>query len=643
MNCLTRRLIIKDKFYHLSSVVQIVFFVFIFNSFRVSGQSFPNPATLSTGQGMAGEADPLWLVSPWYTDNPPNPIGLEFGPALINNNCAPGAWVNPADLPPPINNGNWITGTEASCADNSIYGYRYFRLTLNLPADCNGNSIINSDIYVLELSGYVDNQIANVYVNGVPTGISGGDYSFGGQLNMTLSGPWVSGLNYVDVLVFNAPGAEFNPYGLLLVANSEASSLSDLDGDGISDLDDLCPCQPGLVPDGCALFILGDNSICNGESTTLYVPTSANFSWSNGSINDSIIVSPTQNTSYSVDINFPDGSVSNLDVDVLVHANYEFNQFNTICQGEEITIAGVDYNQSGIYPILLQSTFGCDSLVTLHLNVLQSGFSEQNIEACDSFTWNGVVYNSSGTYSYQLITANGCDSTAILNLIVHPLQEFTETIAACDSYFWQVSNQTYSSSGDYTVTIPDEFGCPATYDLQLDILNTPASPQLTSTVAECPGDTIVISAIYAADATIHWIGPSGFVSDLSSFSIVANEDQMGTYYSFLEDGNCHSDTIALSVDFVNVNHLLEQEFPNVLTINNDDFNEILNLDSYFSSCAHFSLTLFNRWGKKMFVQTEDSPPFDGKTADGELLSSGVYYYLLEHESGQQSGFIYIIH
>lgn len=224
----------------------------IFTNFHA--QTFPNPATLSTGQGTPGTIDPLWLASPWYTTSPPNPMGLTYISTLINNNCAPGAWVNPASLPAPVNNGNWITGSDDNCATNTNSGYRYFRLTLNLPADCNGFSVTVPGNYVLDLVGYSDNTISNVFVNGNSTGINGGSYAAGGQLNIHLVGPWVVGTNYVDVLVYNSPSpnpADINPYGLLLVADASSSAGTDTDGDGVSNLDDQCPCEAGTNPVGC--------------------------------------------------------------------------------------------------------------------------------------------------------------------------------------------------------------------------------------------------------------------------------------------------------------------------------------------------------------------------------------------------------
>ena len=237
---------------NLKSISLLIFLINFSNAFIA--QTFPNPASLSTGQGAPNTIDPLWLASPWYTVNPPNPMGLTYISTLINNNCAPGAWVDPTTLPAPVNNGNWITGSDGNCATNTNSGYRYFRLTLDLPADCNGFSVAVAGNYVLDLIGYTDNTISDVFVNGISTGINGGSYTAGSQLNINLQGPWLVGTNFVDVLVFNSPSAtpgSQNPYGLLLVADATTSANMDTDGDGISNLTDLCPCEAGANPYGC--------------------------------------------------------------------------------------------------------------------------------------------------------------------------------------------------------------------------------------------------------------------------------------------------------------------------------------------------------------------------------------------------------
>ena len=233
----------------------LFYFITLFCSIENYAQAvFPNPSTLSTGQGAQGTLDPVWTVSDlWYYSSPPNPMGLTYSPALINGNCAPGNWVNPTTLPVPVNNGNWITGADAPCNTDTSSGYRYFRLTLNLPADCNGSSVTIPGTYVLNLTGYVDNGITDVFVNGTSTGISGGGFAVGTQLNITLNGPWVAGINYVDIQVFN--GHEFpptaNPYGLLMVANTNVPTFY---------------CSPYPAPNECNTALIRSTLIAAGNT-----------------------------------------------------------------------------------------------------------------------------------------------------------------------------------------------------------------------------------------------------------------------------------------------------------------------------------------------------------------------------------------
>ena len=99
-------------------------------------------------------------------------------------------------------------------------GSRYYRLTLNLPTECNGGNIANN--YVLNLDGYVDNWIDNIFINGIPTGITASGFWAGVKNNIVLQGLWVPGQNFVDVLVRNEGG----PGGLLMVANTTLGNLS---------------------------------------------------------------------------------------------------------------------------------------------------------------------------------------------------------------------------------------------------------------------------------------------------------------------------------------------------------------------------------------------------------------------------------
>lgn len=458
---------------------------------NVCAQGFPIPSTLSTGQGTPGSLDPIWLVSGWYTSSPPNPIGLSYSAALINNNCAPGAWVNPGSLPPPVNNGNWITNASYPCSSNYNDGYIYFRLPINLPTSCDGRSISSTGSYTLSLSGYVDNSISNVYVNGTSTGFSGGGYSSGSQLNMTLTGPWVGGVNYIDVLVYNYPnGGRANPYGLLLVANASAVDTADSDHDGYPDVSDQCPCLAGSRPNGCPPVIIGDTIFCIGDSSILRteeIGAGYSYLWSTGATTDSVIIHPVANTAYSLTVTGANNFRDSATVHVIIHPLPVITitpATPAVCIGNSVTLTA---SGGSIYA---WSTPANSAATT-------------------------VSPNTNTTYTVTVTDANSCSTTTSRTVTVNPLPSPTITPASSHicfgtselltasggvSYLWSTTATTDTitispaTTTTYTVTVTDANNCSASTNATVNVNLLPIPVITPSPTQICFGKSTMLTA-----------------------------------------------------------------------------------------------------------------------------------------------------
>ncbi|HLP20374.1 MAG TPA: hypothetical protein VK174_08735, partial [Chitinophagales bacterium] len=500
---------------------------------RVQAQGFPNPATLSTGQGTPGTNDPIWTVSGWYSTNPPNPMGLTYSPALINNNCAPGSWVDPASLPPPTNNGNWITGASA-CNNNTNDGYLYFRLILDLPFDCNGNSVATSGSYTLYLSGYVDNTITDVFVNGTSTGINGGSFQAGNQLNFSLSGPWVPGTNYIDVQVYNFPnGGSSNPYGLLLVANSAASSVADGDQDGIADINDLCPCEAGDMSNGCvSVTTNGDTVICNGESTTLTAVGSGTYMWNNGATTPSITVSPIANTRYSVVVTAYNGYQDSSIINVLVNQPPVVSispAVIAICPGGSATLTG---NGAAGY---LWST----SAVTNAITVSPASTTTYTVTGADA---NTCTASASATVTINPLPVAAINPTAVA---ICAGGSTTLTASGGTGYSWSNGGNTAAISisptttTTYDVTVTDANTCTATAGATLTVNPLPPAAINPATTAVCIGNSTTLNAS----------GGTGYAwaSGETTAAITVTPPATANYSVTVTDANTCSATASASV------------------------------------------------------------------------------------------------
>jgi hypothetical protein len=78
-------------------------------------------------------------------------------------------------------------------------------------------------------------------------------------------------------------------------------------------------------------------------------------------------------------------------------------------------------NNSVTYIIAGGAANGCDSLVTLNLTIINSSTSTDVIDACGSYTWmDGNTYTASdNTATYVIPNTAGCDSTITLNLNIY--------------------------------------------------------------------------------------------------------------------------------------------------------------------------------------------------------------------------------
>ncbi len=134
------------------------------------------------------------------------------------------------------------------------------------------------------------------------------------------------------------------------------------------------------------------------------------------------------------------------------------SQTATICANQLPYIwNGNTYNAAGTYKDTLVNAAGCDSIVTLTLNVTPAVTGSQSATICANqlpYTWNGNSYNAAGTYKDTLANAAGCDSIVTLTLTVNPAVTGSQTATICANqlpYNW--NGNTYTTAGTYKDTL----------------------------------------------------------------------------------------------------------------------------------------------------------------------------------------------
>lgn len=380
------------------------------------------------------------------------------------------------------------------CSGNA--GYRYFRLTLNLPPNCGNFSVTNPGAYTLYFDGYVDNTLVDVMINGVSENLPnlpGGNFMAGGQVSLVIDGPWAPGVNYVDFLVYNGGG----PYGLLMVANSTNSSNSDSDGDGISDLYDQCMCDFGNNPYGC---IDPPNYYnCNIAQIRAAFLAAGCIELNSCMSSCSMYFLNPQSMTGSQAQAFAQSLGANLvSIQSLAENQCLINDLNSKNQGGVIWIGFNDENVEGVFEWYDGSPVTYTNWAPGEPN--NSGGNEDCVQIYPNGSWNDLPCNVGNSKS--IIEVNLCpvvdagNNQAGCNGSSFTLNA-SNTLFGSQPYTYQWSNGANTQSTNvspsntttYTVVSTDRYGCQVSDSLQITIYDNP-TVQFTNTTVCSPNATV---------------------------------------------------------------------------------------------------------------------------------------------------------
>ncbi len=167
------------------------------------------------------------------------------------------------------------------------------------------------------------------------------------------------------------------------------------------------------------------------------------------------------------------------------------NLVDTICVGDSVFIGSIPYFTTGIYADTLTSFGGCDSIVNLTLTVLNPDTTETVVTICteEEYVVGTDTFDLSGMYEILMQNRFGCDSTVLLDLtVLQPIEiSLTDTICLGDTVW--VGLTPYANTGISTDTLTTNLlGCDSIVHLDLTVMEVDVSilppDTLTCTVTE---------------------------------------------------------------------------------------------------------------------------------------------------------------
>lgn len=194
------------------------------------------------------------------------------------------------------------------------------------------------------------------------------------------------------------------------------------------------------------------------------------------------------------------------------------------------------------------------------------------------------------------------------------------------------SNLYYAVSNDGVC--PDVTSVNAT----INVYKTPTVSAGSNTTIYTGDDYTMNGSVDVATSTISWTSNnSDVITDASSLNAIV-EPTTTTVYTITADNNGCTDTASVVISVVK-----PVLIPNVFTPNGTGTNDTWVIDGLetYSDC---SVTVFNRWGMKVFNTAGYDSPWDGCMEDGKLLPTATYFYVIDLGDGTEpiSGTVTII-
>ena len=311
-----------------------------------------------------------------------------------------------------------------------------------------------------------------------------------------------------------------------------------------------------------------------------------------------------------------------------------YNQNNMLI-GEDSIVSSVNSietpSSNEIFTFQVETTVGCLISDTVEVNFYATPLLEIETEdLCNAsdvlfennLSWQGVPNgNTSLTYFYDL--GDGVEFSSENEIYQHSYE--------------------YPDTYNATISVESSNGCLDSIDIIIVVGNIPQADILIESFCGMNADfnaELNLEGFYLD--SINWIT-----------STIGLENQIPFSYQFEEPGEYTGNLLLFGenscvFEFPYVFHIDESisfdnlVIPNVITANNDGVNESIELNPLFTNCASYELKFFNRWGKHVYTQTNDTTPFNGKDIGGKNLLPGTYFYIMEFKESVKHGFITIV-
>ena len=296
---------------------------------------------------------------------------------------------------------------------------------------------------------------------------------------------------------------------------------------------------------------------------------------------------------------------------------------------------------AGHYQIHFTSSSGYDSLISLTLRLNPIYYNVDTVTLCDNelpYQYGNNTIYTGGNHLIHFTTFLGCDSLISLTINLDSTYHFTDTLIACDSELpYYYGDSMLTKAGDYLIEFQSSQGCDSLISVNFNVKTKPATP------LKIYGDSLIIQAgnyIYYIDKVNDTDSYQWMISN-SSWSGNSTTDTIYLYIPTAGSGR-------LEVKAINDCGLSDMEGINIVSTVN--INEYTSMQWFVgqnipnpaqkttlipfrlpeAGNVTFSLMTIN--GQILFFQNvEASAGNNSLSYDISTLSNGIYFYIMTYK------------
>ncbi len=459
-------------------------------------------------------------------------------------------------------------------------------------------------------------------------------------------GPWTVSLSFNG-----APfGEQVTNGGMVTFSNltfgTYVASISDESGCAYSSTY-IIDAPPPMVFD-----LEGDELICIGGTSTLTASSTMDtdntwvYAWDNGAgVGSTVEVSPLAPTTYTVfatDVNGCESAPQSITVLLRDPLSFEASGPIEICSGTDAELQ-VSSAQGGLQPYTFTWQFEGNSIgegeeiahtqfeTGVYCAIMQDACETPPVQQCVEVLVEPVLMPI-----FEADTTRGCVPVSMDFVILNEAGTYSEAQ-------WFFGNGTASAS--FTPSVA--FANPGLYDVTLE-LTTPTGCVHTSTVPNyITVHSLPVAGFFADPQPTNLLDTEISFTDQSSSNVVAWEwlfdvnqvlggsEEQNPVFEFplgvggaypvrliVTDGNGCTDQRTKTII---INELLNVYVPNSFTPNNDGVNDVFFVQGTDIDPTRFELSVFNRWGERVFHSKDINEVWDGSVNGGAYYAQNEVY------------------